>query len=157
MNGLIAPAINLAILVGALVYYLRLPLANFVRQRHETLRSDLQQVSEQLRDAQLKYSEFTAKLKAIDAEVSAIRDQMRQDGESAKQRILSEARRLSVSIVTDARSASVNLFSDLREQLRSELGLRVLERAEKLLTERLTGDDRIRIRREFSQQVEKFQ
>jgi hypothetical protein len=49
------------------------------------------------------------------------------------------------------------MFGDLKNQLRSELSVQVLARAEAILRERLTGDDKARIRREFSQQVESVQ
>ena len=54
----------------------------------------------------------------------------------------------------DAKAASETLFTDLKNQLRAELSTQVLARAETILTERLTGDDKARIRREFSKQVE---
>lgn len=157
MNTLLLPLLNLAILLSVLVYFLRLPLRTFVSGRHELLREQVRQVSAQLHEAQARFEEFTAKLKAIDTEIEALRDQARHDADAMKTRILADARRLSGVIVADARSSADGLYEDLRRRLRTELGLQVLERAEQLLRERLTGDDRVRIRREFSKQVESVQ
>lgn len=157
MHTLILPALNLAILVGVLVYFTRAPFRAFVTGRHETLREEVQRVSTQLRDSQARFEEFTAKLKAIDAEVAALREQSRQDAEAMKARLLNDARRLSTVIVADARTSAESLYEELRIRLRSDLGQQIIDRAEQLLRERLTGDDRVRIRREFSKQVESVQ
>jgi hypothetical protein len=59
--------------------------------------------------------------------------------------------------VTDAKTSANALYSDLRGQLYADLSAEVLERAEGILRERLTGDDRVRIRKEFSNQLERTQ
>lgn len=157
METLVAPAINLAILVSILGYYLRQPLKGFVRTRHDTLRDEVERVGNQLKLAQAKFDEFSAKLKAIDAEVAALKEQARQDSEAMKVRVINDAKRLSQTIVTDARSSAQSVYVDLKNDLRRDLANRVLDKAEALLRSRLTGDDRIRIQREFSRQVERIQ
>jgi F-type H+-transporting ATPase subunit b len=154
MHELIAPVINLAILVTLLVIYLRKPLAQFVTARHETLRDQILNVRKQLTGAQEKYEEFSAKLRTIDSEIAVLREQARQDAQGAKQRAVSEVQRLSANVVSDARAASAQLFDDLKSQLRHDLAVRALDRAEAILNARLTGDDKARLRQEFSTQVE---
>ena len=154
METLIAPTINLAILLSILVYYTRAPLRGFVQQRHESLRDELARVREQLKQARVKFDEFSAKLKAIDVEIGAIQQQTRVDAEAMKSRIIAEGQKLSAHVVEDARNGAQNLYSELRAQLYGEFTGRVLDRAEALLKERLTGDDRARIQREFSTLVE---
>lgn len=157
METLIAPLINLLILVGALVYYLRKPLKTFAETRHHAIREDLESVRNLLRGAQEKHEEFSAKLRAVDAEVSGIKTQMIQDAQAMKSRIVAEAQRLSGNVIEDAKHASAVLYTEFKSSLYSELGHRVLDRAEAILKERLTGDDRARIRKEFSSQVETAQ
>lgn len=157
MQTLIAPFINLLILVGLLVFYLRKPLRVFAETRHNTIREDLESVRNQLRSAQEKHAEFSAKLRAVDAEVSGIKSQMIQDAQAMKSRIVAEAQKLSGNVIQDAKHASTVLYTEFKSSLYSELGARVLDRAEAILKERLTGDDRARIRNEFSSQVETAQ
>ena len=157
MHTLVLPALNLLVLLGVLFYYLRAPLKNFVASRHQLLQEEVQRVSGQLREAQGKYEEFSAKLKAIDTEISILRDQSKQDAEAMKIRVLNDARRLSTLVVSDAKTSAENLFSEFRLRLQADLGNQVVDRAEQFLRERLTGDDRVRIRREFSKQVESVQ
>lgn len=157
MSELFAPTINLIILVGILVYYTRHPIKKSVQDRHASLRDELARVRDLLRQAQEQYNEFSSKLKAIEAETTALRQQAVQDAEAAKQRLVNDAQRMSLGISSDARKAAESLYGELKSQLASEVGGRVLERAEAILRDRLTGDDRARIRKEFSTQVETVQ
>jgi len=157
MESLIAPSINFLMLVGFLGFKLKQPMIEFVAQRHISIRDEVQAVREQLKLAQEKYDEFSAKLKAIDAEVANLREQNKQDVAAVKQRLVTEARRLSGIIVSDAKKSAEGLYSELKFQLYSDLSNRVLEQAEKILYERLTGEDKVRFRKEFSQQMETIQ
>jgi F-type H+-transporting ATPase subunit b len=157
MGEIVFPFINLAILITILVVYLREPLRSFVRGRHETLRDELQRVRELLSQAQSKYEEFTGKLKAMEAEIITLRTQARQDAAASQSKIVAEAQKLSAVIISDARTSAQGLYGQLKNELFAEIGSKVLDRAETLLRERLTGDDRARIRHEFSSQVESVQ
>ena len=154
MESLLISSFNLLILIGFLVYKLRAPTKDYVAQRHLSIRDEIRAVHQQLKEAQEKYDEFSAKLKAIDAEVSALREQTKQETLALKQRMASDARRMASIVVSDAKRSADALFFELKGQLYSELSHRVLDRAEVLIKDRLTGDDRNRICREFSQQVE---
>lgn len=154
VTSLAAPAFNFFVLVGALAYYLKQPLKDFVQQRHLNVGDDLKKVRQLLRESQEKYDEFSAKLKAIDVELTSLREQAKQDAQSAKLRILSEAQRSSGHIISDARTSAEGLYSELKSKLYGEFSIRILERAETVMRERLTGDDRARIQKEFSSQVE---
>ncbi len=150
-------AFNLAVLVTILAYYLKNPLRGFVAGRHQGISEELKRVAEQLRISQERFEEFSSKLKALDAEVSSLHGQAKQDAAAVKNRILAEAQRLADVITADARANRDTLYAELQLQLRTQLGEKVLARAEAILRERLTGDDRQRLRQEFSSQVERSQ
>jgi F0F1-type ATP synthase membrane subunit b/b' len=157
MSELIFPTINLAILIAIMVVYLREPISTFVRVRHETLRDELRRVRDLLAGAKIKYEEFSSKLKAMEAEIQSLREQARQEALDAQSRIQSEAQALSAAIVADSRKSVQGMYGQLKSELYVEVGHKILDRAEALLRERLTGDDRARIRHEFSSQVESVQ
>lgn len=157
ISALALPAFNLAVLIGILVYFLRAPIRNMVQQRHENLRSELDAVREQLHAAQARHAELSAKLGAIDSELRSIREEGRQDAERLGKQLAEDAKRNAASIVSDAQAASKNLFNDLRAQLYNELGERVLNRAETMIRDRLTGEDRTKIRQDFARQLESVQ
>ena len=57
---------------------------------------------------------------------------------------------MSATIVADARRSARGFSRSFKPELLAEVGAKVLDRAETILRERLTGDDRARIRHEFS-------
>lgn len=157
MAGGLGPSFfNFSVLVGGLAYVLRKPMKEFVVSRHALLKDEVARVADQLRTAQSRSSEFKQKLDSLSTEVSSLRAQVKQDAEAAKVRIVQEASQLSKTIVSDARASAISSFGELKSQLRAELASRVLDRAEKILQQRLTQDDRVRIRKDFSSQVERM-
>lgn len=157
MHTLIAPTINLLILLAVLGHYLKEPLKAFVTGRHDSIREELHSVRDQLSGAKKKFAEFSAKLTALGEEVSRLKAQSKVDAEAMRQRVLADAKKLSVNIKADAQASAQSLYGELKGQLRHELGAQVLDRAEAILKTRLTGDDRVRIRQEFSMQLERAQ
>lgn len=157
MSSLIPSFVNFFILVGILAYSLRKPLAEFVKNRHSTLRDELAQVRQELQTAQEKYEEFSNKLKALNSEVAVLTEQTQQDTVAMAQRIASDSKRVSAQVIADAKNIADTLVADLRKDLYIELSSKVLARAEEILRDRLTHDDQARIQKEFSQQVEGIQ
>lgn len=153
MASLIPSAVNLAILVGILVFYTREPLRQFVRTRHETLRDELQKTALDLRTAKQRYEEFSGRLASMESEAASLRQQAKDDARAAKTRVVEDAKRLAQTIVTDARAAGEGLYSDFRRQLREEFAEKVVARAEALLKARLTGEDQARLREDFTRQL----
>jgi F0F1-type ATP synthase membrane subunit b/b' len=152
--SLTASIINFLLLVVLLAVKLREPIKNYVALRHHSVREEIQRVSLQLQQAQEKHDEFASKLKAIDAEIANLREQAKQEVANLKQRINSEARQAASRMLSDAKGAAEGLFSELRSQLYQEVSMKAFSRAEALLKENLTAEDRAKVRQEFSKQVE---
>lgn len=154
MESLFPKFINLVIFVGIIVYFVRVPFKTFVFERHKSMKDELEKTQAQLAEAQKKFQEFSARLQAMDSEIAQLVQQSRQDAEASKVRILTEAKKMSDSIVVDAKKASEGMLTEFKDQIRSEFANQVLVRAETLLRGKLTGDDRLRIVKDFSKQVE---
>lgn len=154
MESLFPKFLNLVILVSILVYYTRAPFKAFIFERHQSMKDELEKTQAQLSEAQKKFQEFSARLQAMDAEIAQLVQQSRQDAEASKVRILTEAKKMSDSIIIDAKKASEGMLAEFKDQIRSEFANQVLVRAETLLRGKLTGDDRLRIVKDFSKQVE---
>ena len=153
MHTLIFPVLNLSVLLAALVYFLRAPVRNAVQTRHQTLKADLVDVRVKLQEARVRYDEFSAKLKAVQVEVSSIQLQGRQDAEALKNRIVTNAKNSSSSILSEAKSRAEGMVAETQQKLRTELSAKIIQKAERIIHDKLTGDDRVRIRKEFSERV----
>ena len=152
-TSLILPALNLAVLVGFLVWKLRAPLARFVRQRHLYVRDEVSRVSRQLEDSQQRYQEFSSKLRAIDAEVGALRDQAKSDAVAAQLAIRAGAKKIAQQILEDAKTGANNAFQETRSSLKAEFGARVIDRAEALIRGQMNDGLRTQVREGFVRQV----
>jgi len=153
MHGLILPALNLLILCVVLYFAARKSVIAAVRKRHELVINDLQDVRKNLSTAQEKHEEFTAKLKGVGVEIEAIRAEGLQDAAGLKQKILEQGQKTAAGIVSDAKTRSQTLFYEIKGELVMEFADQVIRRASDHLKKALTGEDKDRMRKEFSTQL----
>jgi F-type H+-transporting ATPase subunit b len=72
-SGLLWPTVNFAILFGGLWYFLKSPLAAYLRDRHATIRKDLVDAANVSATAQAQLDELDRKLRALPGEIDALR------------------------------------------------------------------------------------
>jgi F-type H+-transporting ATPase subunit b len=157
MESLVAPTFNLLILLGVMAYYLRAPIKKTVSERHFQIRDEVERVSLLLKKAQEQLEEFTSKLNSLGTEATALREQARQDGKNMRLRIINEARASHEIIIKEAKAACLALYMECKEEIQRSFSSQVIEQAEGILKAQLTGDDRMRIRHEFSKQMVSIQ
>jgi len=102
--GTIAKLFNFAILAGTLVYFLRSPIATYLRDRGTQIRGDLVKAAGMRTSATAELAAIDTKMAALPAELDALRktgaeelaaeeSRMRQAAESERTRLLDQARR----------------------------------------------------------------
>lgn len=88
---MIARVVNFALLAGTLGYLLRSPLATYLRDRDTQIRTDLVQAAEMKQAAAQQIEEIDRRMKALPAELDALRAQGAQEIESEEERIRAAA------------------------------------------------------------------
>jgi|GEM_PF-831641 len=149
--------VNLIIFASILYRFGKAPFVDFVASRSATLREQITDAKLKLQAAQDQFNEYRARLDSMGAEVAALRAQNAQDVAAVTARIREDAAKQSQRIVAEARVAREASIEAAKARLVADLGSMVLTRAEMLIKERLTGDQKARIRKEFSNQVEQIQ
>lgn len=102
--AMVARAFNFAVLVGALVYLLRSPIASYLEQRGVTIRSDLKKAADLRDEASGQIVAIEAKLQALPAEIEALKRRgadeitaeearIRDAAAAERQRMLDQAKR----------------------------------------------------------------
>jgi F-type H+-transporting ATPase subunit b len=102
--SVIARVVNCGIVAGTLVYLLRTPLANYLRDRSTQIRSDLVNAAEMKKSAAAEIQEIDRKMKALPGELEALRAQgareiaaeeerIRQAAAAERDRLLDQTRR----------------------------------------------------------------
>lgn len=157
METLLAPSVNLFLLLALMAFYLAGPLKAFASSRQKSIREELEESRKLLAEARAKYEDFTFRLGGLGAEAATLKSQAEQDAKRAKDSLIRGAQHLGATIVSDARTAATGMRDDLVSALRVEVAHRALSRAEEQIRSRLTGEERARLRQEFSALVEKKQ
>jgi F-type H+-transporting ATPase subunit b len=150
---MVAKFLNFFILFSGITYLVRKPLKEFVFTRHTTLREELETTRAMLAAAQKKFQEFSNRLHAMDSEIETLVRESREEAQGSKVRILTEAKKMSDTILIDSKKASETMLLEFKKQIKTEFAGQVLARAETILKSKLTGDDRVRLVKDFSKQV----
>ena len=102
--GKIAKLFNFAVLAGTLVYFLRSPIATYLRDRGTQIRGDLVKAADTRTSATAQLAAIDRKMAVLPAELDALRrtgadelaaeeSRMRQAAEAERTRLLDQARR----------------------------------------------------------------
>lgn len=141
-------SVNFLILVGVLVYFLRKPLASFLKERAELLRRSIEEAS-RARDAAVeKLASVEARMNRLSGEIEELNRKM--DGEAGE-----EARRLREAALAEIRRVQeqVQFAADqevrkARQELRKEASGLSAKAAEEILARTITPEDQDRMVRE---------
>lgn len=154
MHELIPPTFNFVLVVGLLVYLLRKPVKEMVRNRQTTIKTQVDEAAVQKAEAEKRYREFSDKLNAFESEARAILERAKQDGEALKAKILKDAQISAERIVKDSEATVQANIQDYKDQLRRDTIAKAVELAERIIRDGLSRDDQRRIVNEYVGKVQ---
>ena len=143
------PALNLVILIAALVYFSSKPLRAYFEKRRSTIQGELQSAAEQLATAESTYAKWRRRMVDLEGELDEIRAVSRQRAEAERERIVEDARATAERIQRDATTAIALELRRARETLREEATQYAIELAGERLSREVTEADRDRLIDEF--------
>jgi F-type H+-transporting ATPase subunit b len=146
--------VNLVLLIGALVYFARKPIANYLAGRRTGIESDLQNAEQLLRDAEGRLAEWNARAARLESEVADIKRSAREAAEQEGARIVADARASAERIRRDAASAVEREGARARARLRNETAELAVAAAESILKEQVQAADTDRLFDEFLTKIE---
>lgn len=149
LQTLFWPAINLVILIAALVYFTRKPLQAFFEQRRSKIQGELQSAADQLATAETTYAKWQRRMIDLEGELDEIRATSRERAEAERQRIIEDARAAAERIRRDATAAVELELRRARDSLREEATQLAIDLAAERLTREVTDADRDRLVDEF--------
>jgi len=153
-SELIFQAINLALILGIIVYFARKPAIAFFTDRRQQISGDLDSAAELLSEAEARNSELQRRLIDLQSEIEEIRETARRRAEEESERILAEANKSAERIQTDAAAAIAQELQRAQSALRAEAAGLALELAGRILDEQVGEGDRERLLDEFITRVE---
>jgi F-type H+-transporting ATPase subunit b len=149
----IAKAVNVTILIGALVYFLKSPIARHLHTRAETIRKDLTEAAALRHQAEQQLGDVRVRLAALPGELETLR--RRGEEELAAERVrMAEATRREREHVVERTRREIDLqFRVARRRLlehTAELSVRV---ARSRLERDITPDDQARLIERYAAEV----
>ena len=145
--------INFAVLVAALVYFLRKPLKEYLLRRHDTVKEKIEEADRLLREAEEAKKVYEEKLSKLEGEIEAFRASALEEMEKEKKKILDDARGLASRISEQARLAYEQEMKEALAKVRAEIAGRTIMAAERKVRETFGKEDHDRMVEEFIQKV----
>jgi len=132
---------NFAILLGLLIWKVRPVGEKVAVERHDLIKTALDEAARLRKEAADKLAEYETRLKAADAEIQQLVAGMRADADAEKKRILAAAEAQAAQMKRDAELRIAAEIEQARAQLTREVTAAASAATEKLLREKLTPRD----------------
>lgn len=146
--------VNLAIIVGVIIYFGRGPISEFFKGRRDGIQTELSDAAELLTKAEQRNAELQRRLVDLSSEVDGIRASATQRAGEEAERIISDARATAERIRTDAQAAVEQELRRAQSELREEAANLALDLAATKLSDNVSEGDRDRLMDEFITRVE---
>jgi F0F1-type ATP synthase membrane subunit b/b' len=154
MSSLMPIVFNFALFVVGLFILLRKPVREMVELRHFQLKDEVERVQNQLVESQRQLEEFETRSKTMDQERSGMIAFAKTEAEKQALKVINDAHRITKGIEADAGETAAGLRNQAVLELKNAFAAKVISKAELSLKSKLTGDDRVRILKDFSGKLE---
>jgi F-type H+-transporting ATPase subunit b len=149
----LAMLINAGILFGGLYWLGKKSLKEALDQRRQRIVQGMEDAAKMKREATEQLAMYERKLKDIESEVERLRRDMHDAAERERSNIVAEAKARRERMEHEAKQHIEQELHAAQERLREETIRGAIESATRLLSERITGDDRLRLEREYLDSV----
>ncbi|MGH7885877.1 MAG: ATP synthase F0 subunit B [Thermodesulfobacteriota bacterium] len=130
-------AVNLALLLGLLVYLTKKPFLLFLKKRKETITSEINDAKKAIEEAALKHKEYSAKFKSLESEINSLKENIKKQGQLEKEELIKQAQKSCELIKKEVVNTVALETAKAKQELQSEVVSSSMELAEKLIKENL--------------------
>jgi len=145
--------LNFAVLVGILIKFAGKQLKDYLQNRRNTIKAKVEEASRMLQEAELLKTQYESKLSQLDDEMEVFKEAVIEEAQKEKQKIIDEATEFASRIREQARIAYEQEMKDTMSTIKEEIAQLTMERAEKLIAERLTKEDNNRMVIDFIEKL----
>jgi F-type H+-transporting ATPase subunit b len=145
--------INFVVLAGIIIKFAGKPLKEYLLNRHNKVKEKIEEAERLYKDAGDLKKEYEAKLAQLEEEISTYKKKVVEETEKEKDKMLEEARFLASKIQEQARLNYEQELKEVKGRIREEITRLALDRAEKIVMEKLSKNDNDRIVEEFIEKL----
>ena len=139
--------INFTIFIGLLYYFLKTPLKDFLGNRSEKFRRELETITTQRREIEMRYQQVRRSLSGADTESKKLLQELREEGELEKKSLIQKAQGFSKKIEEDAKRMATQEIAKAKKMIEKEVFQSALQIARKNLSSRIDQNDQQRLHR----------
>jgi len=144
---------NFLVLVVALFLLLKKPASQALNSRISEIKNELETLEFEKSEAEKKLAEFKQKFSEMENEAKQLLDDYIKQGESAKQRIIDEAKQMAEKMHAQAKKNIDQEFSIANKALKEEIMDKAIALAENIIKNNITNEDQDRLIGEFTEKV----
>ena len=133
-------AVNLGLLMALIIYLIRKPFLSFLKNRKERLRSEVDRAAAAAEQAKVTLEEYSAKLDAVASEVEVLQENIRKQGETERDELVSAAEKSCEMIKKEVEDTIRLETTKAVSEIQSEVVDSALVLAEKMIRERVDAD-----------------
>jgi F0F1-type ATP synthase membrane subunit b/b' len=153
VRDMVARLLNFGILVGALAYFLKAPIATYLSGRSTQIRQDLVAAAELRRTATAQLEQIQQKLGALPAELAALKARGEEDVQAEKVRIAQAAAAERERLVDQTRREIDMRLRLARRELTEYAAQLAVSVAQDRITRTITPDDQLRLVDRYATQL----
>lgn len=146
--------INMLLFIGVLGWLIGGPIKKALADRGAGIKKAADDARDRRAKSDQVASDIQARLAQLEEEVKSIAERALQEGERQKRDLIAAAETEAAKILASARTEVDNRLKNARRELTEYAGQLASERAEQIMRERITDEDRARIFRESLREVE---
>lgn len=140
--GWILKLANMVLFIGVLGWLIGGPVKKALAERHEQIQREAEEAKARRAKADALASDIQARLTQIEQDVRAIHERATIEGEKQKRELIAAAEAEAQKILTTARNEVDNRVKHARHELTEYAGELASQRAEQILREKITEQDR---------------
>ncbi len=137
--------VNLFILIGAMMYFLKRPLSDAFRARREGIRRELLKARDERDQALAKLAEVQQRLDGLDSEASALQEHSRSEAQAERDRILRDTEQEVAKLREQSQREIISAGKVAKLELRRFAAQQSIRLAEEIVRREIRPDDDTRL------------
>lgn len=144
---------NFVVLVVALFFVLRKPVAQALNGRIQGIKEQLDDLEEKKKEAEKQLAQYNERLSLLDKESEKIVAMYVQQGKDAQARILEEAKASAEKLEAQAKRNIEHTFQQAKLKIQEEILEKAMAKAEAKIAEKITAEDQDRLVDDYLEKV----
>ena len=145
--------VNFAIIAGVLVYFARIPIRDFFKNRSIEIAKAMQESKEARDRAVAALAEMERKIKELEAETGRLVADAQTRGEKDRQALVEEGKKVVADVQTQVKQGIDIEVQKAKDALAIEAALLSIDLAEGRIKEKISNQDHERIVKEYISKV----